>query len=758
VAGETHQQVSAYDEPFDLNEQGHAMSTGSPTGRGNFLIRWNPAEGPETRALLDSQANLSPAGKQQLLAEGQAVLRKCVPPTSPADTDTGIAIGFVQSGKTLNFTTVAALARDNAYPLVIVIAGTSVPLFRQSTNRLIRDLGISSRRGARRWRHVANPSMDELDTIRSVLDSWQAGSVVPVGRRQSVLVTVMKQYQHLDNLNDVLQELDLAGIPTLVIDDEADQAGLNNEVLQQTQSTTYGRLLNLKARLPHHTYLQYTATPQAPLLINIIDALSPSFADILTPGPDYCGGGVFFVPNSPYVRTIPAADIPTPNRVLQRMPQSLVEAMRAFMVGVAYSIFMDDTSDNRSMLVHPSRTTGDHADYVQWITRLKRRWELTLDPATGDPNDRQDLLNQFRIAYDDLAATVPNLATDAPFDDIADCLLEAVRSTEITEMNTRRDGTTPEVNWDNSYAHILVGGQAMDRGFTVEGLTVTYMPRSLGVGNADSIQQRARFFGYKRSYLGFCRVYLEQRARRAFELYVDHEADMHRRLIEHRDQGLPLSQWRRAFFLAQGLNPTRRTLIDVPIVRGMNGDDWFFPRGPHASPAAIFDNRKVVADFLATLTMHPDTGHASRTVMQQHQLAENVPLRDVFEQLLLNYRVPRTNDSIRFYGALMQIRAWLDDNPNATCSVYHMRPGQHVPRGLSAAGDMRNLHQGPGRSGGVQTYPGDFHTKALTGVTVQIHNVEIHDASGTTLATDVPVLAVWIPNELSQPFLIQQQP
>jgi hypothetical protein len=71
---------------------------------------------------------------------------------------------------------------------------------------------------------------------------------------------------------------------------------------------------------------------------------------------------------------------------------------------------------------------------------------------------------------------------------------------------------------------------------------------------------------------------------------------------------------------------------------------------------------------------------------------------------------------------------------------------------------MRNLHQGPGRSGGVQTYPGDFHTKALTGVTVQIHNVEIHDASGTTLATDVPVLAVWIPNELSQPFLIQQQP
>jgi hypothetical protein len=48
----------------------------------------------------------------------------------------------------------------------------------------------------------------------------------------------------------------------------------------------------------------------------------------------------------------------------------------------------------------------------------------------------------------------------------------------------------------------------MDRGFTVEGLTVTYMPRGLGMGNADTVQQRARFFGYKRSYLGQCRIFV----------------------------------------------------------------------------------------------------------------------------------------------------------------------------------------------------------------------------------------------------------
>jgi len=70
---------------------------------------------------------------------------------------------------------------------------------------------------------------------------------------------------------------------------------------------------------------------------------------------------------------------------------------------------------------------------------------------------------------------------------------------------------------------------AMDRGFTVEGLTVTYMPRGKGAGNADTIQQRARFLGYKRGYLGLCRVFLESDVQRAFSVYVNHEEHGHGR-------------------------------------------------------------------------------------------------------------------------------------------------------------------------------------------------------------------------------------
>ena len=43
---------------------------------------------------------------------------------------------------------------------------------------------------------------------------------------------------------------------------------------------------------------------------------------------------------------------------------------------------------------------------------------------------------------------------------------------------------------DLAASHILVGGENLGRGFTVNGLTTTYMPRGRGSGVADTIQQR----------------------------------------------------------------------------------------------------------------------------------------------------------------------------------------------------------------------------------------------------------------------------
>ena len=77
---------------------------------------------------------------------------------------------------------------------------------------------------------------------------------------------------------------------------------------------------------------------------------------------------------------------------------------------------------------------------------------------------------------------------------------------DIVEVNGTADARK-KIHWKGMRYWILVGGAKLDRGYTVEGLCVTYMPRGLGTSPAaDTLQQRARFFGYKKAYLGMCRV------------------------------------------------------------------------------------------------------------------------------------------------------------------------------------------------------------------------------------------------------------
>jgi hypothetical protein len=711
--------------------------------------RWSPTVGPETLALLN-HLNLPGDGRENVLSQAVRILSRGMSPQAPDGGTTGLAVGYVQSGKTMSFTTVTALARDNGYGIVIAITGTSVPLFTQSTTRLKQDLRLDTRTD-RQWKHFANPSLQTgaANSIEETLADWE-DKTVDESERQTILITVMKNHTHLDNLIAVLSRLELSGVPALVIDDEADQAGLNTAVRDGDESATYRRLLRVRGCLPHHTYLQYTATPQAPLLITIIDALSPEFAEVLEPGSAYVGGHEFFVENpDSLIKSIPVTEIPARNHPLTDPPETLLEAMRVFFLGVAAGLIVDRGTGNRSMMVHPSQLTGDQLQYFHWVEQAKDHWREILGLEEGDP-DRQELVEDFETAYQDLKLTVEDLPT---FDQLVSVLPRAIRRTQVKEVNTR-GGPTPQINWRDDYAHILVGGQAMDRGFTVEGLTVTYMPRRLGVGNADTIQQRARFFGYKRRYLGYCRVYLEDNALDAYTHYVVHEEDVRRRLIEHSATGKPLSEWKRAFFLTRGLRPTRKNVLLLEYMQGVFSDEWFALKAPHDTPDSIESNREVVNDFLASLDLEDDQGHPARTTIQKHKIAEDVLLKLVYEQLLTRLRLARPNDSQKFTGLLLQIEAYLEAHPEETCTVYQMSGGERRERSVDNKDEIPNLFQGSNSAKRELIYPGDREIKASYGMTIQIHNLLVTGSDQPY--EDVPAIAIWVPAKMAESWVIQE--
>jgi len=214
-------------------------------------ISWQPQVGDETVSFLKS-IDIPEESQKHLRDAAVSILSRGINPNDETCVaTTGLVVGYVQSGKTMSFETVAALAHDNSFQVIIVIAGISTLLLDQSTNRLRRDLGLDDSRRPRRWIHFQNPSDKDgtPSNIRNALEDWRDPDT-PAHYRKTVLITVLKNHHHLRNLVALFETLDMNGVPALIIDDEADQASLNTAVASGDESTTYRCLMALRERLP----------------------------------------------------------------------------------------------------------------------------------------------------------------------------------------------------------------------------------------------------------------------------------------------------------------------------------------------------------------------------------------------------------------------------------------------------------------------------------------------------------------------------
>lgn len=659
-------------------------------------------------------------------------------PSPSASGRTILAVGQVQSGKTLSYEGLICLARDNGIPLVVVVSGVSNPLLDQGAGRLDEDLELAAP-GA--WLHRTNPSPEDdadVRAFRGVVGDWDDPEL-PRQLRRTIIVTVLKHHGRLRALRQLLSKVGWGDGPVLIIDDEADQASLNARIRQDDESTTYSRLVELRESFSRFGYVQYTATPQAPLLISIADVLSPERVRVLVPGSGYTGGRAFFVDGAKsLVKTIPSSDLAALDENAIEPPASLVEALRIYFLGLAHS-FLGGSTAPRSMLVHPSQGTDPHASFYTWSQAyLESVMERSMH-ARVEKEIAVELSQEFQEAWKDLRGTVPELAD---LQALLNAIPTVLRRTLVLKMNAA-SGPTPTVPWKDFYGFVLVGGQALDRGFTVKGLTVTYMPRGVGVGNADTVQQRARFFGYKRDYLGLCRVYLEASTRSAFEAYVRHEEDVRDRLTEVSTNGVDVREWRRLFVLDPTLQPTRWAVRDRAGVRGGVGEQWLHLR--HDIPnLSVLIGRSPLID--AALSWRGD----SRAPFVEIGSCEIPEVIDV----LGDVETVDEWDSLQVTGMISQLQYVRNAGLNEKVSVLLMRPGRPSKRAVDSTGRIRQLFQGRAASGsGSSGYQGDRSVHS-DGFTLQVHLL----AESTTGLTDLPsmVPALYVPKRLASPWFLQE--
>lgn len=707
---------------------------------------WNPVQGETFTSLLNSNDALSQDEKELLRLETTSILSDCIDPEEGENANTGLVIGYVQSGKTLSFTGLSALARDNKFQLVILLAGTTNNLVEQSFDRIRSDLEIGTKR---EWAlfttQQKNFQSSELDRVKSELKKWQRG----YSHAKTVLIVCMKQHHHLDNLAKLFSKVDLEDVPTLIVDDEGDQAGINTKAKKDEQSTTYARILALRSRFPKHSYVLYTATPQAPLLISRIDTLSPDFGMVLTPGEQYVGGQDFFSPagQERYIETILASEVPDPLNPPTKPPKSLLSAMREFFVGVAIGMLEGQNrkgNKNRSMMIHPAVPKNDHLMFMRWVKQTKDDWSVILEDAQHPHHQR--LLQEFQDSAEGLLKTY---SCDFSFEDIAQHLLEAVESTAVQELNTREKSRIPSIDWKGEYSWILIGGIGLDRGFTVEGLTVSYMPRSTGVGNADNIQQRARFFGYKRGYLGLCRIYLTTENIDAFTDYVSHEESIRSSIRRHLNDGKTLKDWRRTYFLDQKLKPTRSSVVLLEMYQSKGRGGWIAPDHPHDDSEILAENREtanaILRDF--DLDEHAEAGWNEKQIIPK--FSDTIRLAD-FLQYFGKIRYKWPDDNMQHTSLMLMLDRLVAEEPNSTCSFYAFSgpwSGVDAVRSLNTEqpAKIKNLFQG---SNARTNYPGARKLISEADVTFQLHRYNLQTNDGKRMLRDVPVFAVHFPDKL----------
>ena len=731
---------------------------------------WTPdyiGDGELDRLLRKKLPNDTPA-QHAVRSATLRILSRCINPRDQnAASNTGLVIGYVQSGKTMSFTAVAAAAHDNGFRCVAIIAGSSLNLADQNKDRIAQDLDIGTS-PFRPWYRMHNPTRTDLDQLRTALHGWEAGR-----SGKTLLLTSLKHQRRVQHLGQVLEELGDLGAPALIIDDEADQISLNTRVNQGDESPNYSKILGLRDRTRRHTYLQYTATPQANIFIPLWDRLSPEFCEVLEPGQGYVGGHRIFVDRgNDLVRVISSDDLNRADALTDR-PESLSNALQAFFLGVAQGLSKYEDSGvepwpkNRSMMVHPARLQHSHRVFAYWVRASRDSWRRQLQD-TNDP-DYLPLVTEFRAAYEDLRRTDRTQSLE-PFERLLRTLPTAIAQTQVREENARPGGDETDWPraWGTAYSWILVGGQNLDRGFTVEGLTVTYMPRDVGTGQADTIQQRARFFGYKSGYEDLCRVYLGADSRQAFEVYVRHERSMRGFLERHKerldDPAIP-----REFELDPQLRPTRRQVLLQAPDRFVLRQGWLPQQSPLDHVSRCRQNGELVRAFAeargASVSDAVPWVHDASAIRDdhRHRVSHGIALRAIYENLLVSLVLPDPDEHTRWQVAMTMIDSALMEHGDLEASIVLMRPSSTPFRGLDDVGRIKQVFAGafPGQQ--PYAYAGDRDVR-LGDVTLQLHSFDVGQGADAETSQGrqvqearLPIVALWLGDRVNRPMIRQQQ-
>ncbi|TYC79871.1 endonuclease [Stappia sp. BW2] len=470
----------------------------------------------------------------------------------------GLVVGYVQSGKTANFTGLIAKAVDAGYRLIIVMAGLLDVLRSQTQRRIDKEL---IGRELLQDEYQTDPDYDEFvshgkrpselsafdiyrltgpdtdykslaygkealkfDRKDMSLPFWAEENLHPstariavVKKHPAILQKLAADLRSLsrDNLGAPLDQ-----VPVLIIDDESDQASINTaapspsgEVIDRTK--TNKAIVGLLSQLPRSQYVGFTATPSANALIDpgAAEDIFPKDFLISLPRPvGYMGVADFYDLDLPsdgtigpnqrdFVRSVTGEDEDESN---------LRKAIDSYVLSGAVKLFRANANPifkfkHHTMLVHVSQLQADHKDLARKVQSIYGK--SGYEGGMGLPRLEELFKRDFLPVYKERGGDLPfpaDFEELTPF--IAECLQKIGEPSQaIRIINTEHKKNTPDFDRERVWK-ILVGGAKLSRGYTVEGLTISYYRRRAGA--SDTLMQMGRWFGFRKGYQDLVRLFI----------------------------------------------------------------------------------------------------------------------------------------------------------------------------------------------------------------------------------------------------------
>lgn len=459
----------------------------------------------------------------------------------------GMVVGHVQSGKTANYTGLIAKAADAGYEVVIIIAGIHNNLRSQTQSRIDEGfIGFDSARllgnkngsesivGVGRYNSSRRPNAF-TNTLRDFNKQTATSIGIPLENLKEPAVFVIKKNSStLKNLLEWLKEHNARRgtssikAPMLLVDDEADNASINIKKGSDEVSRINGQIRQLLDIFDRSCYVGYTATPFANIFIDPdsedemfgADLFPRDFIVSLDPPDNYFGASRVFLSDpdvetgSQIVRYIEDNEDLLPlkhpkTHVVTALPESLEDAIRAFVIARAIRLIRGHDHSHNSMLVNTSRFTDVQRQLRNEIhNRIKT---ITENIRVNGSMPERDALRDPELAGLNRVFEELYSSTGVVWSDVQARLLESIAPINVIEVNSvSSDSLDYDAYEKSGFNVIAVGGFSLSRGLTLEGLMISYFLRNSMM--YDTLMQMGRWFGYRPGYDDLCRVWMPEEA------------------------------------------------------------------------------------------------------------------------------------------------------------------------------------------------------------------------------------------------------